>query len=106
MTLRLDQTHAALHAEMAQLLHGALVTDVAQMEPAQRPAELLPLLQRSLAATAELGDDERRDLLEAFSQNDVRDFSTFKLCTDRLANDVAYLQKRRRACLQQQQAVM
>ena len=34
----------AVHAELSQVLHAALVSDVAETEPALRPAQLLPLL--------------------------------------------------------------
>ncbi len=101
--LRLDASHAAVHAELAAVLHAALVADVAQAEPHERPAELLPLLQRALAAAApELSDAERGELLEGFAAADVRDLPTFTRAMDRLANDVACLRKRRLAVQQQQ----
>ncbi len=39
--LRIDTAHAAVHAELSQVLHAALVTDVAETDPALRPAAQL-----------------------------------------------------------------
>ena len=41
-----------MHVELSQVLHAALVSDVAETDPALRPAELLPLLQHALTAAA------------------------------------------------------
>ena len=75
-----------------------------QVEPAARPAELLPLMQHALGASPELSDDERRELLAAFAATDVTDLPTFNRAVERLANDRACLLKRRLAA--QQQAVL
>ena len=94
-----------MHAELSQVLHAALVSDVAETDPALRPAELLPLLQHALTAAApEVGEAERRVLLDDFAAADVRDLPTFTRSLDRLSNDVACL-RRRQLSVQQQQVV-
>ena len=83
--------------QVGGLLHAALVADVAAVPPAERPAELLPLVQHCLAEAGELRDDERQRLYAAFASLDVSSEPTFRRGLDRLSNDVACLTRRQQA---------
>ena len=71
---------------------------------ALRTMALLTVAVHTMAVLWQVGEAERRVLLDDFAAADVRDLPTFTRSMDRLANDVACL-RRRQLSVQQQQVV-